>query len=231
MHSLLRALVPSKLSDVLQQRLNMYALAAGAAGVGMLGAAPPALAEVVYTPTHKGIGNNESLALDLNNDGVNDFVIQQTFTCTTVCESKAGELKALPFRNRNLVLGHAGNYYDYASALGAGVHIGSKKNFFAGKKILAAGRYDAGTTGVGYCVGDWVNVKRHYLGLRFVIQGKVHFGWARLNEKCGNNGDNTAVLTGYAYETVVNQPIVAGDTGMANRASNSLGQLARGAAR
>ena len=223
---------PRKLSDTLQHRLNMYALAAGA---GMLAAAQPAAAEVVYTPTHQQIGDNQTVALDLNNDGKTDFKIHQTWTCTSFCEYIVGALKALPARSQNEVLGHVGRYYDYASALAAGIHIGPhKKNFAAGKRVLGAGGYDAGTTSVGWCFGDWVNLKHHYLGLRFVIGGKVHFGWARLNETCGVNGDNTAVLTGYAYETVVNQPIVAGDTGMAGNAARpadrSLSRLARGSA-
>ena len=61
----------------------------------------------------------------------------------------------------------------------------------------------------------WANggkgLKNRYLGLRFVIKGKIHFGWARLNVR--DYGHHiTATLTGYAYETIPNKPIIAGMT-------------------
>jgi hypothetical protein len=231
---------PSKLSHELQHRLNMYALAAGAAGMGVLVAAAPADAKVVYTPAHKHVGRNSTVPVDLNNDGKTDFNIHQSFTCTSFCEYIVGALSAQPAQSQNEVLGHVGRYYNYASALRAGVHIGPKKKFFGGNKVMAYGGYDAGTTSFGTCDGDWVNKKHHYLGLRFLIKGKVHFGWARLNETCSQVGENTAVLTGYAYETEIKKAIVAGDTGMhaaAGQASaeqatgTTLGGLAKGSAR
>ena len=50
---------------------------------------------------------------------------------------------------------------------------------------------------------------RGYLGLKFMINGEVHYGWARLNETC-DKGNNSIRLTGYAYETIPNQGIKAG---------------------
>ncbi len=47
---------PSTLSESLQRHLNAYALAASAAGVGMLALAQPAEAKIVYHRTHHVIG-------------------------------------------------------------------------------------------------------------------------------------------------------------------------------
>jgi hypothetical protein len=44
------------LSDSVHQRLNSYALAAGAAAVGVLPLAQPADAKIIYTKTHQVIG-------------------------------------------------------------------------------------------------------------------------------------------------------------------------------
>ncbi len=52
----------SKLSDSVHHRLNMYAFAASAAGVGMLALALPAQAKVVYTKAYLSIGPNDSLS-------------------------------------------------------------------------------------------------------------------------------------------------------------------------
>src|SRR5271166_2871562 len=64
---------PSTLSHSLQRQLSMYALAATAAGVGMLAFVQPAEAKVVYTPAHRWLPLNQFYDLDLNHDGVNDF--------------------------------------------------------------------------------------------------------------------------------------------------------------
>jgi hypothetical protein len=47
----------------------------------------------------------------------------------------------------------------------------------------------------------------HYLGLKFVINGKTHYGWARFKP---HQGLNNYYLTGYAYETIPNKPITTG---------------------
>jgi len=60
------------------------------------------------------------------------------------------------------------------------------------------------------CNGPWSGGTR-YLGLEFSISGEVHFGWARLNVSC-KELHVFASLTGYAYETIPNKPIIAGQT-------------------
>ena len=66
-------------------------------------------------------------------------------------------------------------------------------------------------------VGPWVGkgngVRNRYLGLKFVVDGEVHYGWARLSVTLGHDrqhGDVVGTLTGYAYETVPDKPIIAG---------------------
>jgi hypothetical protein len=64
--------------------------------------------------------------------------------------------------------------------------------------------------------------------MKFTINGKVHYGWARLSVT--NLKDKfriTATLTGYAYETIPNKPIKAGQTHDGDEAT--LGRLAQGA--
>jgi hypothetical protein len=67
-------------------------------------------------------------------------------------------------------------------------------------------------------------VKNRYLGLRFNIKQKTHYGWARLNISCNpKNRRITALLTGYAYETIPNKPIVTGKT----KGPDDLGNVAQ----
>jgi hypothetical protein len=64
--------------------------------------------------------------------------------------------------------------------------------------------------------GQWANggkgLKNGYLGLKFTLNGKVHYGWARVSLTVKNNGFDTATLTGYAFETIPSKPIVIGAT-------------------
>jgi len=55
-------------------------------------------------------------------------------------------------------------------------------------------------------------VNNRYLGVKFEIKGQTHFGWARLNVQVQLPLTITATLTGYAYETIPNKPIMAGKT-------------------
>jgi hypothetical protein len=78
---------------------------------------------------------------------------------------------------------------------------------------MAVDLYADGTGGSGTCADPWNNVKNRYLGLKFTINGKTHFGWARLNVTCITTFSNhqiTGLLTGYAYETIPNKRIVTG---------------------
>jgi hypothetical protein len=200
------------LSHPLQQRLNSYALAAGTAGVGVLAVTQPAAAKIVYTSAHAVITRDHSVALDLNHDGKNDFTFHETFlTTSSVGEDHSLILSVLPAHQNNEVWGKA----HHASALPAGVQIGPKGRFSVSRKSMAVDYYADGTGGSGTCAGLWNNVKNRYLGLKFTIEGTTHFGWARLNVTCTTMYGNhkvTGVLTGYAYETIPNKPIITGKT-------------------
>jgi hypothetical protein len=196
----------ANLSKSTHQQLTMYALAASAAGVGMLVLAQPADAEIIYTPTHRVIGLNQHYNLDLNHDGLADFVLLNTSYCNSdFCKTHLS------------IKGKADNTVDGA------VIIASYRAAFALKRGM---RVDAGTRldgqvglvdvvlfGDRYCQwGYWCNVKNRYLGLAFKIKGKVHYGWARLNVSVSTYTHLGATLTGYAYETIPGKSIKAGQT-------------------
>jgi hypothetical protein len=80
--------------------------------------------------------------------------------------------------------------------------------------------------------GQWKDVKNRYLGFRFAIKGRTHYGWAWFNVSCNpKNLKISATLTGYAYETIPNKPIIAGKTKAAEGGADqpaTLGRLALG---
>ena len=181
----------------------MYALAASAAGVGMLALAPPAEAKIVYTPTHHVVGRKGRYTLDLNNDKIGDVALVNTRSCNT--DFCVDILSAIP-SGGNGVEGKRGFLsIPYAYALKRGARIGPKAPF-SGRLMVSS------ESSVGGIIGQWQNIRNGYLGVKFQIKGKTHYGWARLTVLVLGQAFVKTTLTGYAYETVPNKPITAGRT-------------------
>lgn len=237
---------PSRLPASLNRQLNAYAFAATAAGVGVLALAQPSEARVVYTKAHQVIGTNGIYPLDLTHDGTIDFLIQEhgfSFFST----SGYNGLAAKPaFGN-----GVEGSN-NLAAALNQGAVIGPSQQFISSTGSNGEVMFNVACSIEIGCstIGKWRNVRNRYLGLKFLIDGKTHYGWARLSVGLGKNHKINALLTGYAFESVANKAIEAGQTSGGDestsgklsqpanshpeRASNaeegaSLGQLALGA--
>jgi hypothetical protein len=187
----------------------MYALTAVASGVGVLAMAQPAECKIVYTPAHIWIGLNDKIPLDLNHDGKTDFVFYKTLHRTGQGQYSVWNLQVYPTRTMNEIL-PVSRAPQYASALVPGSRVGPKSPFSPGLEIIEGG-YVLRSRGSGACVGAWYNVRNDYLGLQFIIKGKKHFGWARMNVTCSVSQHKlTALLTGFAYETIPNRPIITG---------------------
>ena len=62
--------------------------------------------------------------------------------------------------------------------------------------------------------GHFANTNQRYLGLKFTINDQVHFGWVGFSRvTVTENGSLpvvNATLRGFAYETVPNKAIIAG---------------------
>jgi len=205
----------------LENKLAAYFTAATAAGVGVLALAQPAEGKIVYTPADIVIGGHT--ALDLNHDGVNDFVFYETGWGDWTHLLASGVVAS------NRILG-------YVSALRAGVPVGPKGVFSRSGMMATFGHSISNTSVIR---GKWANVKNRYLGLQFSINGETHYGWARLTVTVKDG--MLATLTGYAYETIPNKRIITGKTSGVDSAeietntrqaavsSVNLGMLARGA--
>jgi hypothetical protein len=63
-----------------------------------------------------------------------------------------------------------------------------------------------------YYLGSWFGNGNHYLGVRFPINGQMHYGWVGLSVTWAI----TVTVSGYAYETKADTPIDAGQTGSEN---------------
>ena len=193
------------LRECFDRRLKAYALAAGAVGAGLFGAARPAKADIIYTPADTSLTNGR-LFIDLNHDGINDFAVNDY-----IVVGKDRRLFATGLGGRNGALAYAfGASYGFR-ALEAGYVIG-RRGYFA---PYAAPMANVAATFGTVVSGPWANVNDRYLGLKFDIDGQAHFGWAEFRVRAGVRGGSpviAATLLGYAYDTVAGQSIDAGQT-------------------
>jgi len=95
--------------------------------------------------------------------------------------------------------------------LGGGVVIGPAIEGWGSGGVMLYGIYSTYQfRGFTICSGWWAKTHNRYLGLKFMISGQVHYGWARLSGSCPSWDDPELQLTGYAYETIPNKGIKAG---------------------
>ena len=166
--------------------------------------------------THTGF----PLYIDLNRDGVKDFLLRTSFYVGNT-GLEVG-LDAAGYHNANNVVAgrrfsRSGYFLSAASALPAGARIGPRGNFSVRFPFMAVELFARGDGSQYSDMGPWAGkgkgVKDRYLGLKFVVDGEVHYGRARVSVTLGHHrqfDDVSGTLTGYAYETVPDKSIIAG---------------------
>jgi hypothetical protein len=176
--------------------------------------------------------------LDVDNDGTTDFTFFDTYYDAL---GTLGVRGAMP---GNRVALASGKFSRDAAAIRSGRGIGPRARFGGSgySLVMGSGWYNVYFPYNFQCRGPWKDKQNRYLGLQFMIGGEIHYGWARLSETCYRGNRNSALLTGYAYETIANKSIKAGqeqgtDDGIeqldapdaSEAAPATLGHLARGA--
>ncbi len=242
------------LSKSIDSRLKLYGMAAAAASVGLLALAEPAQSEVVITNKNIPIPACNlalspcSISLDLNGDGVNDFKLSLLSTSTAYGYNAGTVFFRVTAHNGGGVMGTAGGKLGpYASALLRGAKIGASDHFLNGKDTIEETYFNDHTyfdaAGKRF-YGKWGgNHPNRFLGVKFTIGGKTHYGWIRITVDSAIIRPFTlmsATITEYGYETIANKSLGAGlaSTNAADDQARaitetpsraSLGMLARGA--
>jgi hypothetical protein len=209
----------SHLPSAMHHKLTLYTISAAATSVAILAATPPSEAEIVFTSVNGVIAPGDKYGIDLNGDGVIDFTIENDLHLSTT--PFGDDLDIAPAKGNGVWQGPRERFNQKdAAALQAGVPVGSGKPFVFQEVNMAYASLTAFTYVSG---GPWKNVKNRFLGLQFVINGQIHFGWARLTVLTDSHREMVrATLTGYAYETEANTPILTGKTSGPEEFSQSM---------
>jgi hypothetical protein len=151
--------------------------------------------------------------IDFNHDGIADFKIQPRTLASDTFAMVAFSLRS------NRVFGKIPRSHPaQASDLPGGYRVGPNRAKFQEGDLFGSGigpvkllYFCSVGSGNGHnCGGPWSTATGGYLGFRFLIKGKVHYGWARATGSALQFG--SWYLDGYAYETIPNKPIMVGAT-------------------
>jgi len=199
------------LAEGVDRYVTPYSLAAVAAGVSLLALAQPARGEVVITRKTILIVPNTypPVGIDFNHDGINDFSANLNYSAYPLSDWDLFVAPAQGWGAGAIVTSNK-----YPAALAAGAKIGPSAHFGSSSRVEAVHSIN-NTYSHHYgriLQGNWGNNPRsRYLGVRFLINGKTHYGWIRMSVITQPRG-MSATITEYAYESVPNKRILAGAT-------------------
>ncbi len=208
--------------------LRWYCLAAAAASVSALALAQPAEGEIIIKNKTIPIPANSGVLLDLNGDGVTDFEL--FFSNYYIGQYSVNYFTMEPRGAGNSVIGMTYS----VSALLRGAKIGPAGPFIhtsAGYPIhieesTLCTQNCGGRTGYSFdqhLRGKWGGGHpNRFIGLKFQINGKTHYGWVRMTVTVkhqgtgkGPTGSFSVTITEYGYESVANKSCGAGLAGAA----------------
>lgn len=197
-------------------------MAAAAAGVTTLALSQPSGAEVIITNKNIPIPQCNvlspcSISLDLNGDGINDLKFSLLSSLSAYGYFAGTNFLRVTAHNGGGVMGTAGGSHGpYASALLRGAKIGASDHFLSDKDTIEDTYFNYHTYFQGFkrFYGKWAgNHPNRFLGVRFKISGKIHYGWVRITVNSALTHPfnlMSATITEYGYETIANKSLGAG---------------------
>ena len=209
-----------KLASWIDQQLNAYAVAASAAGVALLACSVPADARVICANTHKSLVGTQTIPLNPAKEKFPPFNLAQSFHHSSSSTS-------VFFFNRAFLTPNTQAANDLLAtnglpaALVKGTVIGAKGRFGKGNSygmLFTYGNYGGGT--INHHRGNFPLTKTGYLGFKFSIAGKTHYGWARLKVDV-KKPQAFATLLGFGYQTIAGKAIHAGSCTTVDESTSS----------
>jgi len=180
-------------------------------------------AQIVYTDvipdsTMNCIGSSLSCTknynLDLNNDAITDFVLAAFHVAPPqIGLDKYSNVTASPL-NGNAVKDTLVNSIHVSIPLQFNTVIDSNLLLSqswqtSGSHSLKNGIYGGSSSDTVW--GLWDSLSDYFLGLRILQSGQTHYGWVRLRVDV-TRSYASFIVKDYAYNSIPNQPILAGQT-------------------
>jgi len=163
-----------------------------------------ASAEVVYTPANVTLSGNGSIRIDMNHDGIKDFVLRSS-SQVAACGNRGSLLRSTKMIPKTVGGGVVVSHLNFAAVLVSGISIDSTATFHNASSTVT--QFFLCNLGNQHVAG--------YLGLELPINGQIHFGWAQIIIDAHYDHLNSwmhTTLVDYAYENIPGHPIKTGQT-------------------
>ena len=171
-------------------------------------------AQIVYTDVIPDSTSTGTYNLDLNNDGTTDFAITHSTTPWFCLLNPATKISIMVTPSgTNQVADYSGTNAT-KMALNANINASVLTWNNSVNQLMASAITAISCTGFS---GQWFNAVNGYLGLKLISGGNTYYGWARLN----TSGVGSFTIKDYAYNSIPNQPILAGQTTVTGIIENS----------
>jgi hypothetical protein len=178
-------------------------VAAGAAAACL---ANPATADAKIVYTAVNVSLTEDTDYVIRPDG-----IQVALGLKDSCEDRSCELAGGALEGGGLIQG--GTQPGYTPVLVKGQTIGPSESFSQKSPFVVMDL--PSSIGPPWYYGNWGGLATTgYFGFKFRIEGQTHYGWGMLvmdNQGFSDDPSVQGTLTGFAYETVADKAISAGD--------------------
>ena len=203
------------LRPALDKNLSAYALA-GIAGLTSM-CSPAAEAAVVYTRVETVGAPNSSISIDLNQDGINDFALQDTRFSQTSFNLASLAVTALHGDEVAINSGMYANALSFGNKVGFNLEFSRNTTLKMAVHVTSSHIDDTVTS-----AGPFLDLRNKFLGLKLSSAGQTYYGWARVSTS--GTKSISFELIDYAYETTPNTPIKAGQ-GIKSGAGTGAGML------
>ena len=145
-------------------------------------------------------GCTQSYNLDLNNDGLTDFLFKTTYSGVRCPRGSYGIVRSVSVVSQtpNRVMP---NMMSINNQIGSNLAFSDST---ATLRSVLTGSFCNGSS------GNWTSTLDHYLGLQITMGANTYYGWVRLNVGVSNIAYFS--VKDYAYNSIPNEPIFAGQT-------------------
>jgi Secretion system C-terminal sorting domain len=188
-----------------------------AIGIGIMFSAS-ANAQIVYTDVipdsiktctpSPGSSCSSTYQLDLNNDGISDFQLYQFHWIDLCPVPRHSSYVSVSPLGSNKVACESTSIGICPLALANGVVI--QNNNWYSTSGLKLEEHLTGCSGtLQYTCSNWYLATDKYLGLKLIVGSNTYYGWVRLDVA---QFGTSFTIKDYAYNSIPNQPILAGQT-------------------
>lgn len=185
-------------------------------------------AQIIYTDVNPNMvlsctfqtNCSPDYSLDLNNDGINDFVLsaRKKYVSCGACGSlilvMANGDSAVVISTASSWIANTAGGYALNALIDSSLGWTNSLTTLAAQEVNCVSCAPSPGSHLVHspASGPWLNVYGKYLALKIQVGTNFYYGWVRLAVSMGSNTISFTIMD-YAYNSISGQPILAGDKG------------------